>query len=125
MIPVWTENIAVTLSDASPANTITSTGDVDLGGGGYDMITMQISISWHASASGYADLFFYTSVDGGVTWDTVGRYNRRPDASPGNTTILSQDVPNVPRIRVAVQNQSGQEIALLEARYAGRKWARV
>jgi len=118
----WTEDQSVTMSDASPADGVTSTGDIDLDTNGYDAVLVQIRITWHASATDYADINFYMSADSGSNDDTVAYYNRRVDADAGNTTRLSQLVRDVPYAQVAVTNQSNQEIASLVVDYAGRTW---
>lgn len=118
----WTEDVAVTMSDISPADTVTSTGDIDLDAGGYDRVLVQITLDWHATAGDYADVNIYSSADSGITIDNVVLYNRRVDAVAGGITRISQVIDGVPWVRVSVENQSNQEIESLVVEYAGRKW---
>ena len=120
--PSWTENVSVSMSDASPADTVISTGAIDLDTEGYDRVVVQMSITWHGSATDYADINVYGSADSGSTDDNIVYYSRRVDASAGATSIFSFVIDGVPFANLAVDNQSNQEITTLAVEYAGRQW---
>ena len=120
----WTESVAVTLTDASPASGMTTTGDIDLAVGGYFAILVQVAITWQASgytSSHYADFELLGSADDGTTWDTIPYQPRRVDAVNAGQTNFSHPVSCVPRVRVSLNNQSGQEIPAVVVKYAGIK----
>ena len=126
--PEWTENLTLpAFDDTSPLDGVTSKTALDLDSTGpYDLVQIQIKITWHASATDYADLFLYGSPDSGTTDDTEPLAgSRRIDADPGETTYLSIIVRDIPFINIWIQNESNQEIAELSGKYAGRKWSSI
>ena len=118
----WTENQSLTFSDASPADNVQSTVDIDLATAGYDAVQVQIQIDWHASATDYADINIYSSPDSGTTDDTTVIYNRRVDALTNDPENISFVIRDLAYITVEVDNQSNQEITGLTGDYAGRQW---
>ncbi len=108
--------------DTSPA-TVLSLTSLDLDNAGpYDLVLLQLKITWHASATDYADLAVYASPDSGATNDTVPIWQQRVDANAGNTTYISFLIRDIPFANIWVENQSNQEITEVSGKYAGRKW---
>ena len=118
----WTENQSLTFSDASPADNVQSTVDIDLAAAGYDAVQVQVQIDWNAAATDYADINIYSSPDSGTTDDTTVIYNRRVDALTNDPENISFVIRDLAYITIEVDNQSNQEITGLTGDYAGRQW---
>jgi hypothetical protein len=123
--PAWTENQSLTaFDDTSPADTVVAKTTLDLDSAGpYDLALVQLKITWHASATDYADVSVYSSPDSGTTDDTIALWSQRIEADAGNTTYVSFLLRDVPFANIWVDNQSNQEIAEVSGKYAGRKWS--
>lgn len=123
--PSWTENQSLTaFDDTSPADGVTAATTLDIDNAGpYDCVAVQLKITWHASATDYADIFVYASPDSGTTDDTTAIWSQRVNADAGNTTYISFVIKDLPFINIWVENQSNQEISEVSGKYAGRKWS--
>jgi len=123
--PSWTEDQALAaFSDTSPADTVTSTVDLDIDNvGPYDCVHIQLKITWDAGASDYADIFVYSSPDSGTLDDTIAIWSQRVDADAGETTYISFIIKDLPFIKIAFENQSNAEVGEISGQYAGRKWS--
>ena len=111
IVAVWSSEASVTMSDASPADTVVSTGPIDLATPGYDRVIVSVEMTFHASAADYVDVILYGSLDGGTSVDTIPISNpQRIDAVVGATVRRSFIVDGVPWVRVAIDNESQQEI---------------
>lgn len=123
--PTWTENQPLTaFDDTSPADTVIAKTTLDLDNAGpYDCAIVQLKITWHASATDYADIFIYGSPDSGTTDDTEPLWQQRVAADAGNTTYISLIIKDIPFANIWVENQSNQEISEVSGKYAGRKWS--
>lgn len=125
LTPTWTENQTVTMSNNPPADTVTSSGTIDLDAGGYDRALLQITMVIPAGASDYLDVNIKGSADSGTTVDTVPLYNRRVDAVASSTITISQVIDGVPHVTVDVENQCNVTLTTLTVKYAGRQWITV
>jgi len=122
IVPTWSAQQTVTMSDSSPADTVTSTGAIDLATNDYDCVLVQISMTFPASCADYVDINIYGSSDGGTTVDSVVLYNRRVDPVSSSTVIISQIIDGIPWARIAVDNECTKEINPLVVEYQGRSW---
>lgn len=121
--PTWTENQTLTaFDDTSPADTVVAKTTLDLDAGSFDCVIVQLKITWHASATDYADLSVYASPDSGTTDDTIAIWSQRIAASAGATTYISFVLQDIPFANIWLDNESNQEIAEVSGKYAGRKW---
>lgn len=114
----YTENQSVTMSDGSPADNVQSTGTIDAAASEIIAFWVQITFTFHASATDYVDCKFGNSVDSGTTDDTIWMYERRVDADAGNTVTFSEYFELVPFLNIEVDNQSNQELTGLVVEYA-------
>ena len=123
MALTWTENQTdVDFADTSPADNVQTKADIDLADNGYDLVQAQIVITWHASATDYADINLYSSPNSGSNDDSIAYFSQRVDADAGNTTRITVWLENVAYVAIEVDNQSNQEISTLDLVYAGRSW---
>ena len=125
--PTWTENQALTaFDDTSPADGVISKTTLDLDGAGpYDCVILQLKITWHASATDYADISIYASPDSGTTDDTIAIWSQRVSAVAGTTSYISIILKDIPFANIWFDNESNQEVAEISGIYAGRKWSSV
>jgi hypothetical protein len=123
--PSWTENQSLTgFDDTSPADTVTAKTTLDIDNAGpYDCVVVQLKITWHASATDYANISVYASPDSGTTSDTIAIWSQQVDADAGETTYISFVLQDIPFVNIWVENQSNQEIAEVSGNYSGRKWS--
>lgn len=123
--PAWTENQSLTaFDDTSPADGVTAKTTLDLDAAGpYDMVIVQLKITWHASATDYADIILYASPDSGTTDDTKALWSQRIYPNAGATDYISIIIKDIPFANIWVKNQTNQEIAEVSGKYAGRKWS--
>ena len=123
--PVWTENQSLAaFDDTSPADTVTAKVALDIDNvGPYDLVVVQLKITWHGSATDYADIAVYASPDSGTTDDTIAIWSQRVDANAGNTDYITIILRDIPFANIWFENQSNQEVAEISGKYAGRKWS--
>lgn len=122
--PNWTENQTLTaFDDTSPADTVIAKTALDLANLGADCVVVQLKITWHASATDYADISVYGSPDSGTTDDTIALWSQRVSAVAGATTYITIVLQDIPFANIWVDNESNQEIAEVSGKYAYRQWA--
>lgn len=120
---VWTENQTdVNFDDLTPADGVQTKADFDLAASGYDMIVVQVSIDWNASATDFADLHLYSSPDSGGQDDTTPIWSQRITALDNDPEYITVVIMNIPYAILELDNQSNQEITALDLIYASRKW---
>ena len=120
----WTENqTGVDFDDASPADTVVATADIDLASSGYDMVVAQIIFTFDGSATDYVDINLYYDVNSGSNPSDIADYSIRVDAEAGATKEINLTIENTPYVTIAFDNESNQEITGLDLVYAGRKWS--
>ena len=121
--PLWTENQSLAaFDDTSPADTVIAKTALDLANLSFDCVIIQLKITWHASATDYANVIIYGSPDSGTTDDTIALFSQRVSAVAGATTYISNVLQDIPFANIWVENQSNQEIAEVSGKYAGRQW---
>ncbi|MFQ5620125.1 MAG: alkaline phosphatase D family protein, partial [Rhodospirillales bacterium] len=113
-LAAWSAQASVTMSDASPADGVKSTGTIDLATAGYDRGFIEISITFGAAASGYVDVNVYYGAS------TAALSTRRLDAVAGGTVIVGEIIDGAPAVTVEIENQTGAEITTLAVDYQGR-----
>lgn len=120
----WTENQTdVDFADTTPADNVQTKADFDLASNGYDMLVVQLELDWHASATDYADINLYSSPDSGTTDDNVPLWTQRVDADAGNTTYITIVIQDLAYAIIEFDNQTNQEMTVIDINYAGRKWS--
>ena len=121
--PVWTENQTLTaFDDNSPANNVTAKTTLDIAALGFDLVKLQLKITWDVSATGYALLNIYSSSDSGTTKDTIPIWSQRITPVAGTTTYITLNIQDEAFVDIWLENKTGQEMAEVSGKYAGRKW---
>jgi len=89
----------------------------------FQVVNIQVSVTFHASATGDCLVHVRKSSDGGTTEDTEdeGTYLGTVPVSAGNTVTKSWDVYDFDYLDVALENEDAAQTATWSAKYAGVK----
>jgi len=90
----------------------------------FNDVILQVSVTFHASATGDAILHLRTSADSGTTEDTadVETYAKTIAVSAGNTVIVSHLVPGqFDYLDVGMENEDGTYVLDWSCKYSGSK----
>lgn len=119
----WTEDVAVTFDDTTPAKTVEGKGPIDLAAGGYIGVVVQFRITFGASADGNAEIRVRSSPDSGTTKDTELLFSQEVAFTVSTTKNISVTIMNQPYIEVGVYNDNtAAEDITIAADYAGLKY---
>lgn len=120
----WTENVAVSFDDATPAKTVEGKGPIDLADAGYIGVVIQFRITWGGSADGNATIRVRSSPDSGTTKDTELLFSQEVAFTQSVTKNITVTIMEQPYIEVGVYNgNSAAEDITIAADYAGLKYA--
>ena len=89
----------------------------------FTVVNIQVSVTFHASATGDCLVHVRKSADGGTTEDTedVGTYAMTVPVSAGNTVNKSFDVYDFDYLDVGLENEDATYTATWSAKWAGTK----
>lgn len=89
----------------------------------FQMVTIQVSVTFHASATGNCYLHLRKSSDDGTTEDTGGTstYAMTIPVTAGATIVKSIDVYDFDYLDVGLQNLDAAQVATWTAIYSGVK----
>ena len=119
----WTENVAVSFDDTTPAKTVEGKGPIDLADAGYIAVVIQFRIIFGASADGNAEIRVRCSSDSGTTKDTILIYSQEVPFTVSTTKNISVEIRELPYIEIGVYNgNSAVEDITISADYAGLKY---
>jgi len=120
----WTENVAVSFDDTTPAKTVEGVGPIDLAAAGYISVSVQVRIVFGGSADGDAVIRVRCSPDSGTTKDTILLTEVTVPFTASATKNITLNFTGVPWIEVGVYNgNTAVEDISISADYAGLKYA--
>ena len=119
--PNWTENQAISgFDDAAVAAGGSTEGDIDLDNLGFDLVAIQIKITFGGTPDDDALIEIFSSSDSGTTDDSLAITALTVEEAVSTTKRLTVVVPNLPFIQVKVTNNDSTDTIDVSAIFAGR-----
>ena len=123
----WIENQVISGFDdaAIAAGGASTSGDIDINTAGYDMVSIQFSLTFAAGTpSTAATIELFSSSDSGGSDDTIAFYAMGVTDAAGATKIVTISVGDKAYITAKVTNNDAAARTLnASALYAGRLWS--
>lgn len=124
--PSWTENQTVSgFDDAAIAAAGTTSGDIDMAASGYDVVVIQIKVTFGGTPDGDATIEIFASSDSGTTDDTIALYSISVSETATTTERISITIDRAAFLQVKVTNNDSADTIDVSALYAGRKWSSI
>ena len=124
--PSWTENQTITgFDDAAVAAAASTSGDIDMAALGYDVVVIQIEVTFGGTPDGNATIEILSSSDSGTKDDTIALYSVSVTEATSTTKRISIPIDRIAFLQVKVTNNDTTDAIAVSALYAGRKWSSI
>ena len=119
----WTEDVALSFDDTTPAKETEGKAIIDLAAAGYISAMVQLEITFGDSADGNAEIRLRNSSDSGTKKDTIPFFTQAVPFTVSTTERMSVEIREQPYTEVGVYNgnAAAQDITIA-GKYAGLKY---